>query len=100
MRPGLASASAPKAVPVPKGYVSYRVKPRTSHWSLERSQASDGSPVISVSDRRTGIFGVGSDANEAIRDLLHSRREHREVLEGQANLSPALKHQLKLLKQR
>jgi len=90
----------PKAQPLPKGYLSYKVKPRTSNWSLERSQADDGSPVISVCDARTGVFGVGDDVNEAIRDLIRSKREHREVLEGQANLSPALKRQLKLLQRR
>jgi hypothetical protein len=95
-----ASTSAPKPMPVPKDYVSYRVKPRTAHWSLERSRASDGSWVVTVSDGRTGIYGAGSDANEAIRDLMRARREHREVLESQTNLSPALKRQLNHLKER
>jgi len=100
MLPGPASASAPKAAPVPKGYTSYRVKPRTSHWCLERSRASSGTPVISISDQRTGLFGIGATENEAMRDLLRAKREHREVLERQGKLSPALKRQLKLLKQR
>jgi hypothetical protein len=100
MLPVPASASAPKAAPVPKEYTSYRVKPRTSNWSLERSRASDGTPVISVSDKQTGLFGVGSTENQAIRDLLRAKREHREVLERQDKLSPALRRQLRHLKQR
>jgi hypothetical protein len=92
------SRTAPRAAAPPKGsFSSYRARVKRSRWQLKRSKASKGEPVVTVADSVTGIFGSGSDPNEAIQDLMGALREHREVLESQKKLSPALKQQLKSL---
>lgn len=63
-------------------------------WQLKRS----GSGWI-ASDRPTGIFGFGHDRNEAILDLIKALHEHRDVLERQDALSPALQEQLDYLRE-
>jgi hypothetical protein len=72
---------------------TYFVEEREARWRLERV---DGGFV--ASDLATGIFGYGERPNEAIVDLVHALREHREVLERQAELSPDLAEQLAYLK--
>jgi hypothetical protein len=88
-RPDLSLALA--ALP---GGIHYRVPLRESRWTWHRSETG-----FTASDLVTGIFGFGSDLNEAIRDLLHALRDHREVLERQEALSPDLERQLKYLRQ-
>jgi hypothetical protein len=53
-----------------------------------------------VLDRETGIFGIGDDASDAIRDFQRAVREHLNVLEGQASLSDELAAQLTYLRLR
>jgi hypothetical protein len=96
--PASQSAAAPAAVP--SGYASYRVQPRRQSWRLERIKSRAGEVSYAVSDSALGVFGVGPDVNEAVRDLLRARRDHREVLESQPELSAALKVQLKSLQRR
>lgn len=98
--PAPASQSAPAPAAVPKEYASYRVQPRRRSWRLERIKSSAGDVSYAVSDSALGVFGVGPDVNGAVRDLLRARREHREVLESQPELSAALKAQLKSLQRR
>jgi hypothetical protein len=53
---------------------------------------------ITVSERQTGIFGVGSDPASAINDFRAALKEHLEVLESSESLSEELKHQLSILR--
>lgn len=71
---------------------AYFVEEREARWSLER--VDDG---FVANDLATGIFGYGEGPNEAIVDLVHALREHREVLERQDELSPDLAEQLAYL---
>lgn len=75
------------------GTLSYRAAPKAGRWHLG---ASDDGYI--ASDSLTGIFGTGSDADQAVRDLAVALREHREVLERQEALSPALQEQLEHLR--
>ena len=72
----------------------YNVPARPVRWEWHRTETG-----FTVCDRVTGVFGFGSDLNEAIRDLAHALREHRDVLERQDALSANLQHQLKYLQQ-
>ncbi len=53
-----------------------------------------------VLDRVTGIFGVGREPNDAVKDLRFALIEHRDVLESQGALSPELSNQLDYLRAR
>jgi hypothetical protein len=53
-----------------------------------------------VSVWNTGIFGTGRAPIEAVQDLARAQQEHREVLEAQKSLSPALAEQLRYLQRR
>lgn len=59
-----------------------------------------GTVAFSVYDPLTGVFGSGADARKALQDLSQAMREHREVLERQEDLSPALQRQLDQLRRR
>lgn len=59
-----------------------------------------GVTIVSVADARTGVFGSGPDPQAALADLRVATREHREVLEQQEHLSPALQRQLEQLQRR
>lgn len=59
-----------------------------------------GGVAFSVYDPLTGVFGSGGDPRKALQDLSAALREHREVLERQESLSPALQHQLDQLRRR
>jgi len=67
---------------------------------VESSWTEDGSMLFTVSDPVTGIFGTGRVPIEAVQDLSRALREHREVLEAQDSLSPALEDQLRYLQHR
>lgn len=56
--------------------------------------------AFSVYDPLTGVFGSGSDPRKALQDLSVALVEHREVLERQEKLSPALQRQLDQLRRR
>lgn len=73
---------------------SYQVTWRKGRWKLERTEQG-----YIGSDLLTGIFGFGRDANEAARDLVAALLEHRDVLERQEALSPALEEQLAYLRE-
>jgi hypothetical protein len=73
---------------------AYRVPKPTVRWTAERTETG-----FTASDLVTGVFGFGSDLNEAIRDLAHALREHRDVLERQDELSLDLQDQLEYLRQ-
>lgn len=62
--------------------------------------ARHGAAAFSVYDPLTGVFGSGADPHKALRDLSAALHEHREVLERQDHLSPALQHQLDQLRRR
>ncbi len=79
----------------PADYVAKQQPP----LGLTREEV-DGKQVVSVVDRMTGIFGSGSDPKAALEDLRIAKKEHREVLESQSKLSPALKQQLRYLQRR
>lgn len=72
---------------------SYRVSPPASQWELRITERG-----FIASDAPTGIFGFGSEPIEAIRDLVIALVEHRDVLERQEALSPALQEQLEYLR--
>jgi hypothetical protein len=82
------STSAQSQVTVAEASV-YFVQERETRWSLERSETG-----WIAADGATGIFGCGAGPNDAIVDLVHALREHREVLERQDELSPDLADQL------
>jgi hypothetical protein len=63
-------------------------------WKVEKT---DGGFV--VVDELTGVFGSGADANSAIQDVFAALHEHRDVLERQDALSPALEEQLRYLRE-
>lgn len=71
----------------------YRVVHRAGRWTLARTESG-----YIASDNLTGIFGFGSDAKEAARDLAAALHEHRDVLGRQEALSPALQKQLNYLR--
>lgn len=60
----------------------------------------EGGAAFSVYDPLTGVFGSGSDPRKALQDLSLALIEHREVLERQEKLSPALQRQLDQLRRR
>jgi hypothetical protein len=64
---------------------------------VDSSWTEDGDMLFTVSDPVTGIFGTGSMPVEAVQDLSRAQKEHREVLEAQESLSPALQEQLTYL---
>ncbi|MFL5872297.1 MAG: hypothetical protein ACJ75T_02330 [Solirubrobacterales bacterium] len=72
---------------------SYRVSPPASQWELHITENG-----FIASDALTGIFGFGSEPIEAIQDLATALVEHRDVLERQEALSPALQDQLDYLR--
>jgi hypothetical protein len=72
---------------------SYEVEIHEPTWTLERGETG-----WTASDRVTGIFGFGPAPNDAIMDLVHALREHRDVLERQAELSADLEEQLAYLR--
>lgn len=75
----------------------------TAHQPLPLSwtrETVEGRAVVSVVDSLTGVFGSGRDPKMALDDLRSAKKEHREVLERQDKLSPALEQQLKRLQQR
>lgn len=88
-RPGLATAPAS-----PPDGAHYMVRLRDARWTWERSETG-----FVTSDVVTGVFGFGPDLNEAIQDLLRALKEHRDVLECEAALSPDLERQLDYLRQ-
>jgi predicted RNase H-like HicB family nuclease len=67
---------------------------------LKWTRHPGGTVAFSVYDPLTGVFGSGADPRRALQDLSQAMREHREVLERQENLSPALKRQLDQLRRR
>lgn len=73
--------------------ISYVAEEREVQWTLERGETG-----WTATDLMTGIFGFGADPNEAIVDLIHALREHRDVLERQDRLSPDLEQQLAYLR--
>jgi hypothetical protein len=73
---------------------NYSVTLRKGRWTLQRTDEG-----YIASDTLTGIFGFGSDANQAARDLVAALHEHRDVLERQDALSPALQEQLTYLRE-
>jgi hypothetical protein len=80
--------------PEPPAGGGYKVKLRDLRWAWER-----GEKGYTVADTVTGIFGFGLDLSAAIQDLSDALREHREVLEAEALLSPELERQLAYLRQ-
>jgi hypothetical protein len=90
----LRSSSSTQARSAVVEYAYYQVPLRNARWELARSETG-----FTASDLVTGVFGFGSNPNEAILDLLRALREHREVLEHQDALSPDLERQLKYLRQ-
>lgn len=58
----------------------------------------EGGAAFSVYDPLSGVFGSGADPRKALQDLSVAMREHREVLERQKKLSPALQRQLDQLR--
>jgi hypothetical protein len=73
---------------------SYRVSPPASQWELRVTENG-----FIASDALTGIFGFGPEPIEAIKDLAIALVEHRDVLERQEALSPALQDQLDYLRE-
>jgi|GEM_PF-5380479 len=73
---------------------SYRVSAPASQWELRITENG-----FIASDAPTGIFGFGSEPIEAIQDLAIALIEHRDVLERQEALSPALQEQLVYLRE-
>jgi hypothetical protein len=71
----------------------YRATLQSNRWKLERTDKG-----YIASDVLTGIFGFGSDANQAARDLVVALHEHRDVLERQEALSAPLQEQLGYLR--
>jgi hypothetical protein len=71
----------------------YRVVHRKGRWTLARTENG-----YIASDTLTGIFGFGPSAKEAARDLGDALHQHRDVLERQEALSPALQEQLDYLR--
>ena len=53
---------------------------------------------VILTDPNTGIFGVGSTGEEAVKDFLAALREHADVLSEQTSLSPHLQGQLDYLR--
>lgn len=51
-----------------------------------------------LEDRVSGVFGSGASAEDAIEDFRSAIAEHRDVLERQEALSPALERQLDYLR--
>lgn len=67
---------------------------------LKWTRHPGGAVAFSVYDPVTGVFGSGADPRKALQDLSFALREHREVLERQDSLSPALQRQLDQLRRR
>jgi hypothetical protein len=88
-------ASAPVfcGVDTPDTYISYSASTVTT---LDLEHRDGG---FTVSDPVTGIFGAGDTPFDAMQDIAAALREHREVLEAQAELTPALQAQLDHLRQ-
>jgi hypothetical protein len=75
-------------------FSGYRVQAPASRWELRITDQG-----FIASDALTGIFGFGSQPIEAIKDLAAALLEHRDVLERQDALSPALQEQLDYLRE-
>jgi hypothetical protein len=75
-------------------FSGYRVLAPPSRWELRLTDQG-----FIASDTITGVFGFGSDPIEAIQDLAVALVEHRDVLERQEALSPALQEQLGYLRE-
>lgn len=84
----------------PAGSEANYKAPARQALTVERNWTEDGSLLFTVSDPVTGIFGTGSAPIDAVRDLARAQKEHREVLEAQESLSPALEEQLRYLQRR
>lgn len=98
-------------VPVVSGGFLTRLREETPRTSDDDYQAPQRRPLswtrhpgdgvaFSVYDPLTGIFGSGADPRKALQDLSAALREHREVLERQERLSPALQRQLDQIRRR
>jgi hypothetical protein len=85
------SAAHQPDVTVSEGSV-YAVSEHQPKWRLEHTATGWLS-----SDLVTGIFGYGSTPGDAIVDLVHALREHRDVLERQDALTPDLADHLAYL---
>lgn len=83
----------------PPGSEANYEAPARQRLVVESSWTEDG-VLFTVSDPVTGIFGAGSVPIEAVQDLAQAQKEHREVLEAQESLSPALEEQLRYLQRR
>ncbi len=81
----------------PEGSEADYEAPARESLKVETSRTEDGSSVFAVSDPTTGIFGTGGSPIEAVEDLGLANKEHRDVLEAQEDLSPALQEQLRYL---
>lgn len=77
----------------PDTYVTYSADAVTE-LDLEHREGGG----YTVSDPVTGIFGTGDTPVDAMKDMFTALDEHREVLESQADLSPALQALLDYLK--
>ena len=67
-----------------------------SYSSLFEISEVDGE--WTVTDTETGIFGVGSNEESALRDYFAALVEHRDVLASQPSLSEDLQAQLRYLR--
>jgi hypothetical protein len=95
-----ASPSVATVESLPEGSEANYEAPARQALTVERSRTEDGSLFFTVSDPVTGIFGTGDSPIDAVKDLARAQKEHREVLEAQDSLSPALEEQLRYLQHR
>jgi hypothetical protein len=91
--------AAEEAIPRADWEMNYEAPARQA-LVVEASRTEDGGVLFTVADPVTGIFGAGRAPIEAVQDLALAQREHREVLEAQESLSPALEEQLRYLQRR
>jgi hypothetical protein len=83
---------------LPESPVTYQALQRQPlKWTRH---PGSGSPAFSVYDPLTGVFGSGDDPRKTLQDLSMAVNEHRDVLERQEKLSPALQRQLDQLRRR
>ncbi len=95
-----ASPSVATVEPTPPGSEANYEAPARQALVVESGRTEDGGLLFTVSDPVTGIFGAGSAPIDAVQDLARAQKEHREVLEAQESLSPALEDQLRYLHRR
>jgi hypothetical protein len=95
-----ASPSASMVEVTPPGSEANYEAPAHKALIVETSRTEEGGLLFTIADPVTGIFGTGSTPIDAVRDLALAQKEHREVLEAQENLSPALEEQLRYLQRR